>query len=356
MIAYKDVMTNKSAKKKERRRLFSAMLKMVAMPRYGRQRFAGVPKSIVILVSERYGDMILLTPLIKQLRKLFPAVVLHAIAFRKQSFDFFKHDKNIDKVFYVKSNYLKSMLEILSKRYDVLFNPKDSLSFNFLLQSYLIRAGFKVAFKHDYHERLFNCLLDLDYYNQVAVRNCFFLSVFHPFQDKGLPCRPYVPPMKVSEEIRNFLHHMPTSEYIGINISAGSAVRYWNKEKWIALVNSFPGSTFIVFSAPKDIEQKAAIDALGGNILVAPVTKNFYEVGLLVSSLKLLVTPDTSLVHVAACYNIPLVGLYRNRFQDRTRFMPLSDSYELVISPTLSVKDIDVSDVVSALQTIMKKI
>lgn len=181
MIAYKDVMTNKSAKKKERRRLFSAMLKMVAMPRYGRQRFAGVPKSIVILVSERYGDMILLTPLIKQLRKLFPAVVLHAIAFRKQSFDFFKHDKNIDKVFYVKSNYLKSMLEILSKRYDVLFNPKDSLSFNFLLQSYLIRAGFKVAFKHDYHERLFNCLLDLDYYNQVAVRNCFFFERFSSF-------------------------------------------------------------------------------------------------------------------------------------------------------------------------------
>lgn len=349
-------MGNKSAKKRDRRRLFSVVLKMISIPKYRRKGFVGVPKSIVILVSERYGDMILLTPLIEQLRKLFPDVVLHAIAFRKHSFDFFQHDKNIDKVFYAKGNYGRYVLEVLSRKYDILFNPKDSLSFNFLLQSYLIRARFKVAFKHEYHERLYNCLLDLDYYNHVSVRNCFFLNIFRPFQDKGLPCRPYVPPMRVSEEIRHFLHHMPASQYIGINISAGNGMRYWNREKWVTLMRSFPDETFIVFCAPRDLEQKTAMEVQGGNILATPVTKNLYEVGMLVSNLKFLVTPDTSLIHVAACYNIPLVGLYRNRFEDRTRFKPLSDNYELVISPTLNVKDIAVSDVVSALYAITKDV
>ena len=349
-------MRSKIAEKRARRKLFSVVLKMISMPRDGKKSFAGVPKSIVILVSERYGDTILLTPLIKQLRKLFPDVVLHAITFRKSSFDFLQRDRNIDRVFYAKANYGTYVLEVLSRKYDILFNPKDSLSFNFLFQSYLIRARFKVAFRHEYHEGLYDCLLDLDYYHHVSVRNCFFLNIFSSCQDRSLPCRPYVPPMKVSEEIQNFLRHMPASRYIGINISAGNGARYWNREKWIALMRSFVGETFIVFCAPKDLKQKAAMEAQCGNVLATPVTKNLYEVAMLVRNLKFLVTPDTSLVHVAACYNTPLVGLYRNRFDDRTRFQPLSDNYELVISPTLNIKDIAVGDVVSALYAMLKSV
>jgi len=43
--------------------------------------FRGPLRSIVFLVSERYGDVILLTPVIRGLKRAFPDLEIHVVAF-----------------------------------------------------------------------------------------------------------------------------------------------------------------------------------------------------------------------------------------------------------------------------------
>ena len=50
--------------------------------------YHGQPKSIVILARERYGDAIMLTPLIATLRQTYPEVSISIVAFSRIIFVF----------------------------------------------------------------------------------------------------------------------------------------------------------------------------------------------------------------------------------------------------------------------------
>jgi len=349
-------MNKKSIRKRSAKKTLCSLLRVLSRPKDGSAVFSGNLKSIVILASERFGDTILLTVLIRQIRQLFPDVRLDVVTFRRTISDFLANDKHIDRVFYSKSGYASYLKHLLATQYDVLFNPKDSVSFNFILQSKLIQARFKVAHRHQYHEGLYDHLIDLDYYTHVSLRNSALLDVLVPGSSVRNSCRPYLPPMAVSEAVHDFIFRIADAGCVGVNISAGHAHRYWGQSNWISLISRYPGETFIVFAAPCDIVQKEAIESECGNVMVSPFTNNLYEAGLITEKLKILVTPDTSFVHVAACYNTPLVGLYRNRIDDRTRFSPLSDSYELVISSSEKVSDISVDDVDSSMHCLFGKL
>ena len=145
------------------------------------------------------------------------------------------------------------------------------------------------------------------------------------------------------------LHWQPS----GINISAGEPVRIWMEEKWIALLGSFSQYRFVVLSGPEDFEQKRRIETACSNVIPSPPTQNLYEVGLIVGALRLLVTPDTSLIHVASGAETPVVGLYREAPQDISRFGPFAIPCELVISSTGEVGSIEPDYVAAAMKKLL---
>jgi len=159
--------------------------------------------------------------------------------------------------------------------------------------------------------------------------------------------------MPVSPETAAFLETIPSGRYIAINISAGHTGGRRTTGQWNRLIQDFPCETFIILSAPAELAQKRQIEEPHPNVLASPSTRNIYEVGEIVKKLKLLVTPDTSLVHIAACYNTPILALYRKRLADRTQFAPLSTQQQIIISPTPDVIDIDPTQVTTALRELL---
>lgn len=319
-----------------------------------RRLFKGALQSIVILAPERYGDAILITPLLKRLSLMEPRPEIHLVAFRKSSVSFFGQDPHVSSVFYIKKGLIESIVYLLKHRFDVLYNPKDSPSINYLFLSVLLRARYKVAHTNEYYQGLFDCLIDREYFSHVRMRNGALLDAL------GIPCEnfvatnPYLPPMPERDEIAGFCREIRDRGVVGINISAGNAPRYWSIDKWTALIGSFPELTFIVFSDPKDLSMKETIQNALHNILPSPLTVNLLEAGRILRELKLLVTPDTSFVHMASCFDTPVVGLYRNRKADLTRFSPMSFISRVVVSPDETVQSIPVQSVVTAVVSILE--
>jgi ADP-heptose:LPS heptosyltransferase len=303
-------------------------------------------KSVVILARERYGDVIMLTPLIAALKQQHPSASIYIVAFTKMVFDFFIHDTNISGVFHAKRDLGRYLLRFLPKKYDLLFNSKDHKSTHFLLQSRLVRARFKVGYRGNGNEALFDRLLEVPRGTHESQRNLELLKAIGGATPQA--AKPYIPEMPVSAGIDAFIGMMPRNRFIGINISAGTPGGNRTFEQWSDLIRSFPDERFVIISSPGDLKAKQELEAPHPNVFASPSTKNLYEVWKLLDRLKLLVTPDTSLVHVAACSDKPVVALYRHNPDDSRLFAPLSTLQEVLTSPTQEVMDIDNASVITA--------
>lgn len=334
--------------KKQRRfrQKFARLLQKVLHKPLLQPPYTGPCNSIVLLSQEKYGDAILLTPLLKLLKERFPDTTLHVITFSRATHSFFLADRNIDRLHLAKGNTWCYYREITGERFDILFNTKDHPSTSFLVQSLIVRARKKIGIACEYHRGIYDYLVDLDFHSPVALKNCGLLTILGQSFQPG-ECRPYIPEKPVSPAVRSFLGSMEERTVIGINISAGGPARYWTEENWKKLADAFPLKRFIVFAAPGDRDVKTVLEQQCPNILSTPSTANLYEASLLAAKLRLLVTPDTAMVHVASCSGTPVLGLYGKAPQDQSRFKPFLVDYRIVVSPAAFVRDIAAETVIS---------
>ncbi len=342
-------------KKRPFRHRFASALQRITKRRNREVAFDQPLKSVVILAKERYGDSIMLTPLIGSLRRDFPGISIFIITFNQIIFDFFSSDPNITAVYHTKKNLARYCIGILSKKFDLLFNIKDHPSTNFLIHSTLIRAQYKIGHCNPFHDGLYDHLIRLNPKTHESAKNLALLNVMGsttPLQ----PCKPYLPTMPVSPTVTAFIEALQPGQCIGINISAGHSGGHRSLEQWYELVTSFPDETFIIFSAPHDLEEKRELERRHCSILLSPATANLYEVGEIVKNLKLLITPDTALIHVASCSNTPVIGLYRHTETDHHQFGPMSTLQEIIISPTPDVTNIESNTISASLREMLKKL
>jgi heptosyltransferase III len=342
-------------KKKPFRHRVAETLQFMAKRRKN-QPFPDKPlESIVILAKERYGDSIMLTPLIGALRSEFPELSISIITFSQIIFNFFSADPNISAVYYTKKNLIRYYNGILSKKFDLLFNPKDHPSTNFLIHSMLIRARQKIGHFNTFHEGLYDHLIDLPRHTHESEKNLSLMKLIGA--DIELQhYKPYLPPLPVSEHIITFLRTLEPGKCIGINISAGHNGGHRSVAQWSELIRSFPSEMFVIFSAADDLEEKRELEQQHANVQPSPSTGNLNEVGEIVKNLKILISPDTALIHVASCFETPLIGLYRKSLVDHNQFGPLSQLQEVIVSPTPDVIDIESNRIATSLRKMIQKL
>lgn len=348
-------MSGKDWKKQRRfRQAFAGLLQKLLNKRLLQPPYTGPLQKIAVLAQEKYGDAILLTPLLRQLRKYFPQTEIHLITFSRATNDFFRNDTNIDALHLAKGHTFTYFSRILPLRFDLLFNTKDHPSTSFLLHSLIVRARRKAGIDSPYHRGIYDYLVEADFHTQIALKNCGLLTILGK-PSKSEDCRPYIPIKPISKTVQEFLDSLPERSYIGMNISAGGANRYWKEENWMQLSETFSSEKFVIFSAPNDLEQKKRLERSCPNIIPSPATNNLYEASLIAACMKLLITPDTAMVHLASAVNTPVLGLYGTAPQDQSRFMPLLIDHSLVVSPGRFVSDITIGQAVTACRAMLRK-
>lgn len=336
----------KEIRSKAKRLLIKLML-FIMRPVKPKAEFDGPLESIIILAQEKIGDAILLTPLLKNLKYAFPEIEIHIVAV-SPIFPFFENDPNVDVVYKVKQNYLEYFKSIRKKNFDLLFSTKDHPSFTFLYQSRIIPARYRIGIFHSYHEGFFHHLIKLDFHQHIIEKNIAvlrFLNVSITQED----CRPYLQEGIISDEVKSFGSKISNLNYIGINLSAGEKDREWSLQKWTEFLK-IVDKNVIIFATQDRYSDKQKLENMFEHVISSPPTKNIFEAGHVLRQLKLLVSPDTALIHVASCYNISVVGLYRSQVEHVTRFYPYMILNKTIISPTRHIEDILISKVVEGVK------
>jgi ADP-heptose:LPS heptosyltransferase len=155
------------------------------------------------------------------------------------------------------------------------------------------------------------------------------------------------------EELVGRLRGEQHSGLVGVNISAGKPNRDWGTEKYRNLIKElsarYPELQVIVLAAPSEYGRARSIaDSGGENVSLIPPGLSLLDVTSMIKHLDLMMSPDTSICHIASALEIPLLGLYTAAEENFQRWQPwVSPSWVLRPASEDNLEGISVDDYLS---------
>jgi ADP-heptose:LPS heptosyltransferase len=137
---------------------------------------------------------------------------------------------------------------------------------------------------------------------------------------------------------KEFLSKYSKRFLIGINLEGavkGKKISI-NKFKEICnrLFNLNKNITIIVITSPDNekIVKKNLLKMKLDFVIPSYSTKSILDASALISNLNLIITPDTSITHIASTFNIPIITIHEDNIESYELFSPLSDLSRTIFS------------------------
>jgi ADP-heptose:LPS heptosyltransferase len=285
------------------------------------------PKSILVVQIGKLGDMVLTSPLFYELKRLFPHAKLKVLASSVNA-EFASGLKAIDEVIIYHKKIVKDLLlgsKLKKNNFDLWIDVKDGYSRT--SASLLKLAGPKLSLGFNKQEKIF----DVDLKQFAKGKHAVDLSLAPVYYFGKDPV--YTKPV-----LCDFIKESVNGKTdLLINLSAGSSSRYIDELKWTLAISQvlqkYPHYKIHLIGISKDSKTVLNIDNI---FKTEHIIYNYsYNIAELINALnntKIIISADTSIIHLASGLNKPVVGLYPDVDWNFERFKPLSDNYETIIS------------------------
>lgn len=269
-------------------------------------------RRILLVRTDKIGDAIVSTPVFRALRHRFPGAEIDLLLGRKNGAaapllgdvtNIIHTDKKIGTI-------VSILMRFWRRRYDVAIDMLTGDSMTAAIYTTLSGARIKIGFDDT----------TMPIYS-VPVRRApkpehQVLSLLRLLQPLGIDVPPaqalqsVVLPDNVVEGVRPRIATDDVRSIVMINISGSSARKYWGTANYIRLARDLVsvGERVIVVSAPSDAEVLREIATASGAEWLEP-SSSLVEFSAILSFADLVVTPDTSIVHIAASLKKPVVAL-----------------------------------------------
>ncbi len=275
----------------------------------------------------RIGDLILLTPTFDVLKSEFGAHL--TLLSGPSNYQIIANHKSIDDVIIFDKSPFKLpyiLPKLLLKKFDIWIDPRVHISNEGRILASLSRSERKVGYNPTNMKTIFTDSLPEDieqcHHVQIGLNSLIPLGYKMP---EYIP-KPSLPVNNKSEaKIENFTKHF--NNFTLLNISASKDYKMWHDEFWSEFIKSHRNELepLIICFTIQDKNRAEKINSSAGNTAKLFYSSDISDVVSLVNHAKLLITPDTSLVHIAAAFNKPVLALYSGLKEFYVKFKPLSD-------------------------------
>ena len=314
---------------------------------------------ILIVRLNRIGDALVTTPLLTVLKKTCDSQIT-VLADRKNSF-VFEHCPAVDEIIIFRKGikgFLGIIREINKKKYDFVVDLHDDVSTTVSFLLAMIDSPNILGLKKN-TELLYTytCTKLQPSENHVVDRTMSILGAWEiDFHDESINIS-YEVSDKTDSKIKSLIgSYFPDKKFLlGINISAGSSARFWGIENFIRLLDNLDEGKYdiILLCAPSDVN---LLNTLNKGSYKSYFTPDFEEFAAVVSNLDLLFTPDTSVVHIASAFGIPVFGLYVQYNTDDIIWYPYKSTYEAVITKEPDFKNLSFETVIDKFNPFLETI
>jgi ADP-heptose:LPS heptosyltransferase len=312
---------------------------------------------ILLLRQDRIGDVLVSVPVIRALRRRYPRARIDMLFSRtnygvRQAIapyldQAWRYDKTL-------ASAVRVIRALRAARYDVVVDLMDNPSVSAQLATRWCGARYRLGIRHARAGHYTHAVPLLDRRRVHIVERMAQLLL--PF---GID--PAQAPLELEYQLSDADRELARSRLgptdrplrLAVNISASSRSRYWGRENFVACIRWMldfdPRFAIAVGGAPAYRAEVEAIAAGSGAACMPPLA-SFHEVAAVLREFDLLLTPDTSVVHLAAAWKIPMVGLFPET-PDLIPWYPYHSPYRAVHAAT--VPDIPVVAVEEALRTLV---
>lgn len=295
--------------------------------------------SILILRQDRIGDLLVSIPFIRNLRQTFPNTKIYLLLSKRNSVASACVQNYINNYFVISKNLLFaiSLVIKLRKKFDLVIDPFDNASVTSSILVRLLKPKFSLGFDKE-NRTIYSHIVKLPDKGKVHIveRLAYMLLPFGLNPKEINLCLEY--PKKEQNLIST--KYKPR---IGINISGSSYSKYWEGDKFSKLIQliqtNFDFEIFI-FSTYK-YKNEVELIRKKINVQVAPLTKSFDEFANMIATCDYLITPDTSVVHLASAFRIPILVYYH--FIDAKfgmPWLPFQTKFQYLTSTSNNFSDI----------------
>jgi ADP-heptose:LPS heptosyltransferase len=328
-------------------------------------------RNVLFLRYDRIGDMIITTPVFRELKQKYPEINIAVLASSINQ-NVLHNNPYVDKVYLnYKSNLLKdlpTLLKLRRNKYDVCVEFDHSVIPHAIIRLRIIKPKKVISvFKKGRYGVKGNELKLYDYYTEKPKGSHFqeiWLNTLSPFEVNSesnqydLFCSDYQ-----KKKAKDYLSLFEKKVLVGINIEGavkGKRIQLNNlQEICYGIFNINNNVQIILLSSPK---QRKKILQFCHNLKLSYVvpsyqTESILDAAALIEKLDLVISPDTSIVHLASAFNKPIISIHEDNKDSYQLFAPTSEISRTVFAETHEgINDFSVTQLLKYCDEIIKKI
>ena len=331
----------------------------------------GRSSKFLILMNQKIGDMVVCSPILREIKSAYPDADLHVVASEVNK-DLVLSNPYVDKVHIYKNQWQKLfpiLLRLRKLKFDAaieleykvisriiiclkIINPNCILSVHKGEGRYGMNPG--DVKPYDFytspelkHQR--DICLDILRLLKIKCKDKSY-DVFYSEKNK----------IKALSFLSKFKYSKTT---IGLNIEGSNVKKKISEEDLVKIILELhsikDNICIILFHKPNDRDRVSKLIPNEASSYVFPSypTQSLLDLAALIDNLDIIISPDTSIVHMACAFKKPLVALYNQNIKLFEIWHPISDCNYVVFSDSKeSLESISVEDIVSKTSKLIKKI
>jgi heptosyltransferase-1 len=319
-------------------------------------------RKILIIRLGKIGDIVVTSFVFEIIKSNYPQIDIYLLTLKSNQ-DVLKFNPRLKKVFYSKNNVMLfwNLLKLKFFNFDLLLDFNDNQSTTSSLIFRFLRAKFKAAYNFKNYKNVIDIEINPLAKNESHIierTKDFLLQMGIPIDNGKIKPFFYLNP-SVYTDIKK--EKEENEIMVAINLSAGAKIRYWEKDKWIELLKlilkEYPSFKLLLLSTPQDERLRKEIHST----LIQtkqPAFKNLtiQHFASYIQISDILISPDTSAIHIASALGIPTIAMYPNYESNYVSWQPYKIPFRSIKSGTESVKQISVKEVFGAFQSLVIEI
>lgn len=300
---------------------------------------AGAVRRVLFLRYDKLGDMIITIPAFRAIKNRFPHIEVDVLASPSNA-SLIQHDSKISQILILNKRHpweaLKLLRQTRKRNYDVVIDLMTGASVSALLiTSYVGRRAFRIGICKErlgrFYERFSReaSVLHMHISEQIRLAlEPFGIGLTESETDKRIEM---TPEQWAKGKARfDALREQGYSRIIAVNISAGKPSRSWSQDNYIralkTIASEYQDVQFVLFCTRDELDKANAIaKAAGENVMVATTTPSFLEIIAQLAHFEAILSPDTSICHVATNLDVPLLAFYNANHHNYMRWRPYGD-------------------------------
>ncbi len=319
--------------------------------------------NIGILQLGTFGDLILCTPILSELKRKFPYSKIYYIVGRRNQ-QVLWNNPFVDELIVWDKSFSKILTTIHSlkkSKFDYYVDPKDHFSRESLLIAHLIKANTKIGYNGKIK------VFDIEIPYSIANHKLHFTQrIFQAFETFGISTptinnipKPQLFPSNDSKRyVAEFLLSSKVDKFIVWNISASNPNKMLSENILVATFKecSYPNNLRIVLTyTPKHKNIALKIKSACPDFCIF-ASRDFLDVAALVEQSIGVITPDTAMVHVASAFDKPLLAFYSGLDDFYDKFFPINRRSIIIRAKPgdFGIQSITLPQIIDSLTTFVK--